>query len=216
MKLREIWQNLVKILICPNLIILDWSDYWVFARNAIYRSRCLHKKISKKYWKSKKLWTSTSPSIILFFRGFWKSIFHKNHLEMVLNVCLLTFGPKTRKSQIWKSSKKNKKKHFFKNLIFFGHMKIHQDIVNQIPGPGYNRKFKKVRAQIFFFTFFLKFPVSVTFWWDSLYIWYNARAKPRNFRNYRKSFNLKSRYLRDYLDFFKNFGCFGKLMDSTF
>ena len=65
--------------------------------------------------------------------------------------------------QIWKSSKKQKK-HFFKNLIFFAHIKLYEDIVNQIPGPGCNRKFKKVRAQIFFFTFFLEIYVSVTFW----------------------------------------------------
>ena len=38
----------------------------------------------------------------------------------------------------------------FENSLFLGHMKIHQDIVNQIPGPGYNRKFKKHRAHFYF------------------------------------------------------------------
>ena len=107
-----------------------------------------------------------------FSRAFWKSIFHKNQLEMVpkwswMWVCsLLDQNRENRRSE---NPQKNKN-HFFKNLLFFAHMEIHQGIVNQIPGPGYNWKFKKVRAQ-FFFTFFLKFTVPVTFWWDSLYIW---------------------------------------------
>ena len=55
----------------PRVTILNWSDYWFFARNAIIRSRYLHKKkFIKKYWKSKKLWTSTLHSI--FFRESWQ------------------------------------------------------------------------------------------------------------------------------------------------
>ena len=41
----------------------------------------------------------------------------------------------------------------------------------------------------------------------------NARAEIINFR---KSSNLKSRYLQNYLDFFKSFWCFGKPMDRSF
>ena len=99
-------------------------------------------------------------------------------------------------------------------------MEIHQDIVNQISGPGYNRKFKKVRTQIFFFTFILE-SLLVTFISQDFghflvrFLEYlaNAWAKIRNFR---KSPNLKSRYLQNYLDFFKSFWCFGKLMDRSF
>ena len=63
------------------------------------------------------------------------------------------FWTKNAKIADLKILKKNKKTYFFKNLLFFGHIEIPKDIVNQIPGPGYNRKFKKVRTQ-FFFTFF--------------------------------------------------------------
>ena len=111
------------------------------------------------------------------------------------------------------------KKNFLKKLLFFGHIEIPKDIVNQIPGPGYNRKFKKVRTQ-FFFTSILE-SLLVTFISQDFghflvrFLEYlaNARAKIRNFR---KSSNLKSRYLQNYLDFFKSFWCFGKPMDRSF
>ena len=66
------------------------------------------------------------------------------------------FWTKNTKITDLKILKKNKQNNFFKNLRFFAHIKLYEDVVNQIPCPSYNQKFKKVRAHIFFVLFFLE------------------------------------------------------------
>ena len=119
------------------------------------------------------------------------------------------FWTKNTKITDLKILKKKWKNRFFKNLIFFAHIEIHKDIVNQIPGPGYNRKFKKVRTQ-FFFTSILE---SLLFTFISRdfghflvrFLEYLVNARPK-IRNFRKSSNLKSHIFKTIWTFSKVFG----------